>query len=144
MLGKITHLQVIPQQSTRKHSKFAITYIPEKPVDCFFLLFNTGVDFSLRNNFANSGFFAKVSVPVHIHNSLVLLLPIEGVVSSQVNWFTPISHLQLKATSMKRQPLTGQYFLLGVLKPRLYLSLVVNHTLMVDEYRYSVLYHEIF
>ena len=36
-----------------------------------FLLFNTGVDFSLRNNFANSGFFAKVSVPVHIHNSLI-------------------------------------------------------------------------
>ena len=35
-----------------------------------FLLFNTSVDFSLRNNFANSGSFAKVSVPVHIYNSL--------------------------------------------------------------------------
>ena len=35
-----------------------------------FLLFNAGVKFSLRNNFANSGFFAKVSVPVHIYNSL--------------------------------------------------------------------------
>ena len=53
---------------------------------------------------------------------------------------------------MKRQPLTGQCFLLRVLKPRLYLALkprlylalVVNHTLMVDEHRYSVLYHEIF
>ena len=31
-----------------------------------FLLFNTGVDFSLHNNFANSGSFAKISVPVHI------------------------------------------------------------------------------
>ena len=36
-----------------------------------FLLFNTGVDFSLRNNFANSGSCAKVSVPVHIYNSLI-------------------------------------------------------------------------
>ena len=35
-----------------------------------FLLFNTGADFSLRNNFANSGSCAKVSVPVHIYNSL--------------------------------------------------------------------------
>ena len=34
------------------------------------LLFDMGVDFSLRNNFANSGSFAKVSVPVHIYNSL--------------------------------------------------------------------------
>ena len=35
-----------------------------------FLLFNTGVNFSLRNNFDNAGSFAKVSVPVHIYNSL--------------------------------------------------------------------------
>ena len=41
-----------------KHSKFAITDIGEKPVN-FFLLFNTGINFSLRNNFANSGSFAK-------------------------------------------------------------------------------------
>ena len=40
-----------------------------------FLLFNMGVDFNLRNNFDNSGSFAKVSVPVHIYNSL-LWLPI--------------------------------------------------------------------
>ena len=32
---KITHLQVIPQQSTQKHSKFAITDIREKPVNFF-------------------------------------------------------------------------------------------------------------
>ena len=30
-----------------------------------------GADISLRNNFANSGSCAKVSVPVHIYNSLV-------------------------------------------------------------------------
>ena len=37
-----------------------------------FFFVNTGVDFSLRNNFANSGAFAKVSVPVHIYyNSLL-------------------------------------------------------------------------
>ena len=35
------------------------------------LLFNTVVDFSIRNNFSNSGSFAKVSVPVHIYNSLI-------------------------------------------------------------------------
>ena len=38
-----------------------------------FLFVNTGVDFSLRNNFANLGSFAKVSIPVHIYNSLALL-----------------------------------------------------------------------
>ena len=31
-----------------------------------FSLFNTGIDFSLRNDFANSGSFAKVSISVHI------------------------------------------------------------------------------
>ena len=31
-----------------------------------------GVVFSFQNNFANSGSFAKVSVPVRIYNSLVL------------------------------------------------------------------------
>ena len=35
------------------------------------LLFNTGVDFNRRNNFANAGSFAKVSVLVHIYNSLI-------------------------------------------------------------------------
>ena len=37
------------------------------------MLFNTGVDFSLRNNFANSGSFAKVSIPIYIYNSLQAL-----------------------------------------------------------------------
>ena len=68
MVRKSTHLQVIPAKHP-KHIKFAITDMRDKPVN--FLLFNTGVDFSLRNQFANSGSFAKVSVPVHIYNSLV-------------------------------------------------------------------------
>ena len=41
-----------------------------------FLLFNTGVDFSFRNKFANAGSFAKVSVPVHIYNSLIAYIAI--------------------------------------------------------------------
>ena len=32
-----------------------------------FLFVNTGIDFSLRNYFANTGSFAKVSIPVHIY-----------------------------------------------------------------------------
>ena len=35
----------------------------QKLVD-FFLLYDTGVDFGFRNNFANSGSFAKVSDPL--------------------------------------------------------------------------------
>ena len=65
MLGKSTHLQVIPQQSTQNTA-----YLPLQTCELF-LLFNTGVDFSLRNNFANSGSFAKVFVPVHNYNSLL-------------------------------------------------------------------------
>ena len=59
-----------PAAKHPKHSKFVITDIREKPVN-FFLLFNTGVDFGLRNNFAKSSSFAKVSIPVHNYNSLV-------------------------------------------------------------------------
>ena len=36
-----------------------------------FLLVNTGVDFSPRNNFANAGSLEKISTPVHFYNSLV-------------------------------------------------------------------------
>ena len=69
MVGKSTRLQVIPQQSTQNTANLPLqTY--EKTGELF-LLFNTGVDFSLRNNFANSGSFAKVSIPVHIYNSLI-------------------------------------------------------------------------
>ena len=62
MLGKSTHLHVIPQQSTQ-NTILPLQTCKNKPVD-FFLLYNTGVDFSYRNNFANLGSLAKVSVPV--------------------------------------------------------------------------------
>ena len=63
-----THLQVIPQPSTKNTANFPLqTYEKNQWT---FLLFNTGVDFSLRSNFANSGYFAKASVPVHIYDSL--------------------------------------------------------------------------
>ena len=69
MLRKGTHLAVIPQQNTQNTANLPLqTYEKNQWT---FLLFNTGVDFSLRNNFANSGSFAKVSVPVHIYNSLI-------------------------------------------------------------------------
>ena len=47
-----------------------------------FLLFNTVVDFSLRNNFANSGSCAKVSVPFHIYNSLFYCKRTSSIVST--------------------------------------------------------------
>ena len=50
-----------PAAKHPKHSKFAIYRHTTKNSELF-LLFNTGVDFSLRNNFANLGFFAKVFV----------------------------------------------------------------------------------
>ena len=45
-------------------------------------MFNTGVDFSLRNNFTNSCSFAKVSVPVHNYNSLTKYSATLGVVKA--------------------------------------------------------------
>ena len=70
MVGKSTHLQVIPQKKKPKTQQICY-YKHTRKTSELFLLFNTGVDFSLRNNFANSGSFAKVSVPVHIYNSLL-------------------------------------------------------------------------
>ena len=68
MVGNSTRLQVIPQQSTQNTANLPLqTY--EKTSELFSLV-NTGVDFSLRNNFANSGSLEKVSVPVHNYNSL--------------------------------------------------------------------------
>ena len=58
MVGKSARLQFCHYRHAKKTGEL-------------FLLFNTGVDFNLRNNFTNSGSCAKVSVPVHIHNSLV-------------------------------------------------------------------------
>ena len=65
MLGKSTYLQVIPQQSNQTQQNCG--YRHTRKTSEFFLWFNTGVDFSLRNNFANSGSCAKVSVPVPGH-----------------------------------------------------------------------------
>ena len=61
-----------PAAKHPKHNKYAIIDIREKPVNSF-LLFNMGVDFSFRNNFANSGSIAKVSIPVYNYNSLNIL-----------------------------------------------------------------------
>ena len=62
-----------PEAKHPKHNKFAITDIQEKPGNFFCCSTRAlmGFDFSLRNNFTNSGSFAKVSVPAHIYNSLV-------------------------------------------------------------------------
>ena len=55
MVGKRTRLQVIPQQSTQNTANLPLQTYEKKP----------------RNNFKNSGSFAKVSIPVHIYNSLM-------------------------------------------------------------------------
>ena len=58
MVGKSTHLQVIPQQSAQNAA-----HLPLQTCDknqWTFLLYNMGVGF----DFANLGFFAKVSVPL--------------------------------------------------------------------------------
>ena len=52
-----------PAAKHPKHSKFAITDIREKPVNLFYCS-------TRASTFANSGSCAKVSVPVHIYNSL--------------------------------------------------------------------------
>ena len=62
MLGKSAHLQVIPQQAPKTQQ--ICHYIHATKTRELFLLYNTGVDFSSSNNFANLGSFAKVSVPV--------------------------------------------------------------------------------
>ena len=53
MVGKSTHLKVIPQKSTQN-----AVNLPLQTSD------NTGVHFKSRINFANLGSFAKVSVPL--------------------------------------------------------------------------------
>ena len=62
MVEKSTQLQVTLQYPKRR--KFAITDMPEKPVN--FLLYDTGVAFSSGNEFANFVSFVKVSVPVQL------------------------------------------------------------------------------
>ena len=62
MVGKSTHLKVVPQQSTQNAANLPLQTCEE--YQGTFLLYDTSVDFSSRNNFVNLGFFAKVSVPV--------------------------------------------------------------------------------
>ena len=63
MLGKSAHLQVIPQQAPKTQQ--ICHYRHAGKTSELLLLYNTGVDSSTRNNLANLGSFAKVSVPVH-------------------------------------------------------------------------------
>ena len=64
MLGKSTHLQVIALQSSQKAGNLPLQTCEEN--QWTFLLYDSGVNFSLRNNFANLGSFAKVSVPLQL------------------------------------------------------------------------------
>ena len=62
MEGKSIYLQVILQQSTQNAANLLLqTYEKDSGL---FLLYDTAVNLSLRNNFANLGSFAKVSFPV--------------------------------------------------------------------------------
>ena len=63
MLGKSIYLQVIPQKSTQNTANLPLQTC--KKNQWTFSLYNTGVDFSFHDNFANSGSSAKVFVPAH-------------------------------------------------------------------------------
>ena len=62
MPEKSTHLQVIPQQSNQITANLPLPTCEKN--QWTFLLCDTGVDFSSRNNFTILGFFAEVSIPV--------------------------------------------------------------------------------
>ena len=62
MVGTSTQFTSYPAEKHPKSSKFAITYMLQKPVD--FFLYDTSVGFNSRHNSANLGSFAKVSVPL--------------------------------------------------------------------------------
>ena len=55
MLGKSTHLIVIPQQSTKNTANLLLQTCEKKTVN-----------FNFRNNFANLGSFAKVFIAVQL------------------------------------------------------------------------------
>ena len=61
MPGKSTHLQVIPQQNTQKQQTCGYRHTTKNSGNCYW--HRTGAYFSPSNNFANLGFFAKISVP---------------------------------------------------------------------------------
>ena len=64
MVRKSTHLQVVQQQSTKTQQ--ICHYRHTRKASGLFLLYDTGVDFISRNDFVNSGSFAKVSLPVSL------------------------------------------------------------------------------
>ena len=61
MLGKEL-IYKLSRSKTLKTQQICYYRHAKKPV--IFLLYNTSVNFNARNNFANLGSFAKVSVPV--------------------------------------------------------------------------------
>ena len=63
MLEKNHPFTCCPTAKHAKHNKLAVTDIREKPVN-FFNDTARALDLCSRNNFANLGSFAKVSVPV--------------------------------------------------------------------------------
>ena len=71
-----------------KHCKFDITDMRQKPVDFFYCTARAST-LSSRNNFANLGFFAKVSVPVKIYNFLV-----EVDISLELSSFVILVYIQ--------------------------------------------------
>ena len=82
MVGKIPVYRL--SRSKAPKTQQICHYRHTKKTGELFLLFNTGVDFSLRNNFANSGSFAKVSVPVHNYNSFASMAAQPRVVCSSL------------------------------------------------------------
>ena len=61
MVGKSTHLQVIPLQSTQNTANLPLQTC-EKNQWIFFVVQNYIISFISHNNFASLGSFAKVSV----------------------------------------------------------------------------------
>ena len=62
MVWRNTHLQVIRQKSTQHPANLPLQTCDKN--QWAFLLGDMGVGFNFRNNFANLGSFAKVSVPL--------------------------------------------------------------------------------
>ena len=77
----LTSIAVLTEHAKHPKTQQICHYKHTRKTSELFLLFNTRVDFSLCNNFSNSGSFAKVSVPVHIYNFLLLLCRIEELSS---------------------------------------------------------------
>ena len=61
----LTSIAVLTEHAKHPKTQQICHYKHTRKTSELFLLFNRSVDFSLCNNFSNSGSFAKVSVPVH-------------------------------------------------------------------------------